>query len=226
MKIYPSFPTCREATPTRRAEKLIYEALEASELDGLALYEVKPLSSVPQLDFAVWLLDIGTFGIQGKGGRYIIDGEWYLITDRGRIRKESPIPGTWDAAMAIHDWVQEQLRHKIFVIPVLVLTDMEPDAEIEALAAARNVAVHWGSADNLVEHLVELAAERKVYVRPTSAGIAAEAELVLPGSTRAVRTPEPPAAPAHHIHIHIHVEHLHIHVAGPEGLTDLQEAPH
>ena len=40
MKIYPPFPTCREATPTRRAEKLIYEALEASELDGLALYEV------------------------------------------------------------------------------------------------------------------------------------------------------------------------------------------
>ena len=69
MKIYPPFPTCREATPTRRAEKLIYETLEASELDGLALYEVKPLSSAPQLDFAVWLLDIGTFGIQGKGGQ-------------------------------------------------------------------------------------------------------------------------------------------------------------
>ena len=183
------------------------------------------MSSAPQLDFAVWLLDVGTFGIQTKGGRYIIiDGEWYQVTDRGRIRKESPIPGTWDAAMAIHDVVQEHLRHKTFVIPVLVLTDMEPDAEIEALAAARNVAVHWGSPDNLVEHLVELAAERKVYVRPTSAGIAAEAELVLPGSTRAVRTTEPLAAPAHQVHIH--VEHLHIHVAGPEGLTDLQEAPH
>ena len=76
MKIYPPFPTCREATPTRRAEKLIYEALEASDLDGLALFEVKPLSSAPQLDFAVWLLDVGTFGIQTKGGRYIIiDGE-------------------------------------------------------------------------------------------------------------------------------------------------------
>ena len=128
----------------------------------------------------VWLLDVGTFGIQTKGGRYIIiDGEWHLVTDRGHIRKESPIPGTWDAAMAIHDWVQEQLRHKTFVIPVLVLTDMEPDAEIEALAAARNVAVHWGSPD----------------------------KLVLPGSTRAVRTPEPLAAPAHQVHIH--VEHLH-----------------
>ena len=94
MKIYPPFPTCREATPTRRAEKLIYETLEASELDGLALYEVKPLSSAPQLDFAVWLLDIGTFGIQGKGGRYIIiDGEWYQVTDRGRSARSRRSPG-------------------------------------------------------------------------------------------------------------------------------------
>ena len=46
MKIYPPFPTCREATPTRRAEKLIYETLEASELDGLALYEVKTLELI------------------------------------------------------------------------------------------------------------------------------------------------------------------------------------
>ena len=152
MELYPPFPTCREDTPTRRAEKLIYEAPEASELDGLALYEVKPLSSAPQLDFAVWLLDVGTFGIQTKGGRYIIiDGEWYLVTDRGQIRKESPIPGTWDAAMAIHDWVQEQLRHKTFVIPVLVLTDMEPDAEIEAYCGgARREWIIVESADSRI----------------------------------------------------------------------------
>ena len=222
MKTYPPFPTCRAETPTRRAEKLIYEALEASDLDGLALYEVKPLNSAPQLDFAVWLLDIGTFGLHLKGGRYIlIDGEWYLVTDRGRLRKESPIPGAWDAAMAIHDLVQEQLRHKTFVIAVLVMLDMERDEEIEALAKAHNVAIHWGSPDTLVEHLVELAAERKVYVRPTAAGIAAEAELVLPGATRAVRTSDPLALATPSVHIH--VEHLHIHV-GPEGLTGLQEA--
>ena len=67
MKIYPPFPTCREATPTRRAEKLIYETLEASELDGLALYEVKPLSSAPQLDFAVWLLERRNLRDPGQG---------------------------------------------------------------------------------------------------------------------------------------------------------------
>ena len=222
MRIYPTFPTCRAETPTRRAEKLIYEALEASDLDGLALYEVKPLSSAPELDFAVWLQDVGTFGLYVKGGRYIIStsGEWYLVTDRGRLRKASPIPGTWDAAMAIHDLVQEQLLHKCYVIPVLVLPDMEPNPDIEALAAAHHVRVHWGSPDNLVEHLVEMAEAAEVYIRPTAAGIAAEAELVLPGASAPARAPES-ATPAHQVHIHI--EHLHIHV-GPEGLTGLQEA--
>ena len=111
MQIYPSFPTCRTDTPKRRAEKLIYETLQACELDGQALYEVKPILQVPQLDFAVWIAGVGVFGIQVKGGRYtIVDGEWYLITDRGRRLKESPVPATWDAAMAIRDVVQEQLR--------------------------------------------------------------------------------------------------------------------
>ena len=57
-----------EAMPKRRAEKLIYETLGSlGKLDGLlALYEVKPLSSAPGGDFAIWLLDVGTFGIRGK----------------------------------------------------------------------------------------------------------------------------------------------------------------
>ena len=84
MRIYPSFPTCRAEMPTRRAEKLIYEALEASNLEGQILYEVKPLAHSPQLDFAVWIAGVGIFGVQVKGGVYrLVNGEWYLITDRG-----------------------------------------------------------------------------------------------------------------------------------------------
>ena len=61
--------------------------------------------------FAVWIVGVGIFGIQVKGGKYrIIDGQWFLITDRGRSLRESPVPGTWDAAMAIRDVVQEQLH--------------------------------------------------------------------------------------------------------------------
>ena len=219
MQIYPSFPTCRTDTPKRRAEKLIYETLQACELDGQALYEAKPLPHVPQLDFAVWIVGVGVFGIQVKGGRYIIiDGEWYLFTDRGRLLRESPVPATWDAAMAIRDIVQEQLRQEVFVIPVLAMPNMEPNAEIEALAGSRNVAVHWGDPDQIVDHLVELAIERKVLVTPTPASIAAQAQLVEPGLVAPRRAPSGPDAQ----HLHIHVEHLHIHV-GRESLSGLQE---
>ena len=54
MELYPTFPTCREDTPKRQAEKQIYEAFKSCDFDGRVLYEVKPLSSAPQLDFAVW----------------------------------------------------------------------------------------------------------------------------------------------------------------------------
>ena len=144
MELYPPFPTCREDTPKRQAEKHIYEAFKSCDFDGRVLYEVRPLPTAPQLDFAVWIVGVGIFGIQVKGGKYlIIDGQWFLITDRGRSLRESPVPGTWDAAMAIRDVVQEMFHQSIFVIPVLAMPNMEPNEDIEALAGSRNVAMHW-----------------------------------------------------------------------------------
>ena len=221
MIIYPTFPTCRAENPTRRAEKLIYAALESSDLDGQVLYEAKPVPHAPQIDFAVWIAGIGIFGIQVKGGKYLlVDGQWYLITDRGRFLRESPVPETWDAAMAIRDVVQEHLHQNIFVIPVLVMPDMDPDPAIEALAGSRNVAMHWGSPDGLVAHLEELATARKIIVKPTPASIAAQVQLVAPELPVPVRAPVAPDV--QHLHIN-RVEHFHIHV-GPEGLSDLKGA--
>ena len=208
MELYPTFPTCREDTPKRQAEKQIYEAFKSCDFDGRVLYEVRPLHTAPQLDFAVWIVGVGIFGIQTKGGRYIIiDGEWYLVTDQGRIRKESPIPGTWDAAMAIRDVVQEMFHQSIFVIPVLAMPNMEPNEEIEALAGSRNVAMHWGDPSQIVDHLVQLAIDRKVYItphagqhrRPGAAG-RARAGATAPGSGRTgipAGAPHPRRALAH-----------------------------
>ena len=218
MELYPTFPTCREDTPKRQAEKQIYEAFKSCDFDGRVLYEVKPLISAPQLDFAVWIVGVGIFGIQTKGGRYIIiDGEWYLVTDQGRIRKESPIPGTWDAAMAIRDVVQEMFHQSIFVIPVLAMPNMEPNEDIEALAGSRNVAMHWGDPSQIVDHLVQLAIDRKVYITPTPASIAAQVQLVEPGLVLPRQAPAGLEAPQE---LHIHVEHLHIHI--PQGLSELR----
>ena len=220
MIIYPPFPTCRAETPTRRAEKLIYQALEASDLDGQVLYEAKPVVHAPQLDFAVWITGVGIFGIQVKGGKYLlVDGQWYLITDHGRFLKESPVPETWDGSMAIRDVIQAQLRQNVFVIPVLAMPDMEPDPAIEALAGSRNVAMHWGSPDSLVDRLEQLATDRKVIVRPTSASIAAQVPLVAP--ELAIRGRAPESLDVQHLHIN-NVSHLHLHIS-PEQLSELSE---
>ena len=215
MELYPTFPTCREDTPKRQAEKQIYEAFKSCDFDGRVLYEVRPLHTAPQLDFAVWIVGVGIFGIQTKGGRYIIiDGEWYLVGDQGRIRKESPIPGTWDAAMAIRDVVQEMFHQSIFVIPVLAMPNMEPNEDIEALAGSRNVAMHWGDPSQIVDHLVQLAIDRKVYITPTPASIAAQvagrarAGATAPGSGR---TGSPAGAP------HPRRALAHPHPPGPVG---------
>ena len=68
MQLYPEFPTCRADTPKRQAEKQMYKAFEACDFDGRVLYEAKPLSTAPQIDFAVWIVGVGIFGIQVKGG--------------------------------------------------------------------------------------------------------------------------------------------------------------
>ena len=197
MELYPPFPTCREATPKRQAEKQMYKAFEACDFDGRVLYEAKPLSTAPQIDFAVWIVGVGIFGIQVKGGRYIlVEGQWFLITDHGRFLRESPVPGTWDAAMAIRDVVQEQLHQSIFVIPVLAMPNMEPNQEIEALAGSRNVAMHWGDPDQLVDHLVQLAIDRKVHITPTPASIAAQVQLVEPGLVLPRQAPGRTGSPA------------------------------
>ena len=106
MELYPQFPTCREDTPKRQAEKQIYEAFQACDLDGRVLYESKPLSTAPQLDFAVWIVGVGIFGIQVKGGKYlIIDGQWFLITDRGRSPVHRDVPGSQPQSLF------DRLRH-------------------------------------------------------------------------------------------------------------------
>lgn len=221
MKIYPMpFPTCRQETPKRRAEKEIYEAFQASDLDGHVLYEVKPDPHAPQLDFAVWIIGVGIFGIQVKGGRYLfVDGEWFLVTDRGRFLKESPIASTWDAAMAIRDVVQEMLHQSIFVTAVLAMPNMGQNEEIEALAGSRNVAMHWGDSSQIVDNLVQLAIDRKIHVTPTPASIAAQVQLVEPALVLPRRVPAGPDVQE----IHIHVDTLHIHV--PQGGLSVLEVP-
>ena len=84
------------------------------------------------------------------------------------------------------------------------MPNMEPNEDIEALAGSRNVAMHWGDPSQMVDHLVELAIDRKVYITPTPASIAAQVQLVEPGLVLPRQAPAGLEAPQE---LHIHVEH-------------------
>ena len=115
--------------------------------------------------------------------------------------------------MAIRDVVQEMLHQSIFVTAVLAMPNMGKNEEIEALAGSRNIAMHWGDSSQIVDNLVQMAIDRKIYVTPTPASIAAQVQLVEPALVLPRRVPAGPDVQE----IHIHVDTLHIHV--PQGGT-------
>ena len=54
MKTNPIFPPSRLTDPKRRAERDIYQAVEASSVPGRALYEVKAARGAKQVDILLW----------------------------------------------------------------------------------------------------------------------------------------------------------------------------
>ena len=139
MRMYPrEFPATRRKKPKRRAERRIYEALAGSDRQGFVYYEWRRCYEHIELDFAVWIVDLGRLALQLKGGHYLlIDGEWYLKTRNGLVPIEtSPLDEAWLAALDLHDDIEERAAtpYNPYVIPVLVFSDMEPDPVIEALA--------------------------------------------------------------------------------------------
>ena len=183
MDVHPTFPENRLQDPKRQAELAVYRQLEASDAAGTALYEARPHRSGREIDFAIWLEDVARIAMQVKGGTYRVDrGIWYLATPTGEQKKPTPAKQTWDAALQLHDFLQDRIdRSKNpFVVPVLVFPDMDPDAYIEAWSAQAGIQVLFG-AERLVERLIELATTARGYFPPTAVEIAEEVALVIPG---------------------------------------------
>lgn len=152
MKMFPNrFPPRRRRKPRRRAEALIFDALAKSSLDGFAYYEWRKSFDDIELDFALWVQDHGRAALQVKGGQHqLVDGEWMLLKRDGPILlADSPIDEVWLGALDLHDEIQEKLRppYDPFVVPILALPDMEPDASIAALAQRKRVNIIWRTAD-------------------------------------------------------------------------------
>ena len=182
MQMHPiTFPPDRRNDPKRRAEARVFDEINASRLPGFAHYEWQRDHNSPQLDVALWLLNVGRFGLDIKGGQYSLrGGKWYLETGGGPQEKECPLQRAWDATMSLHDELVDVLEREAFSIAVLVFPDMEPDQDITAKAERSNVHVLWGT-DGLVERLEQIAAAREVYKPPDAKDIAREVAAVTDG---------------------------------------------
>ena len=182
MQMHPiTFPPDRRNDPKRRAEARVFDEINASRLPGFAHYEWQRDHNSPQLDYALWLLNVGRFGLDVKGGQYFLEkGKWYLKTDNGPQKKECPLRKAWDATMSLHDELVGILEREAFSIAVLVFPDMEPDQAITAKAERSNVHVLWGT-DGLVDRLEQIAAAREVYKPPDAKDIAREVAAVTDG---------------------------------------------
>ena len=185
MRMYPrEFPSGRRRKPKRQAERRVYEALAGSDRQGFVYYEWRKGYEHIELDFAVWVKDLGRFALQVKGGRYLlIDGEWYLKTREGNKHVRScPLDETKLAAFDLHDDIKEcaQTAYNPYVIPVLMFPDMEPDEAIKSLAKRKGVYVIWGT-EHLMTDLEEIVRSRRVSEALGMDRIAGEVHAVTDG---------------------------------------------
>ena len=182
MEVLPDFPEHRLANPMRQAELAVYRQLAASEAEGIALYEVRAALNQRELDVGVWLIGVGRYGLQVKGGRHRIErGVMYLLMPDGTERQVGSIlKQCWDGTMSLHKWLQERIPdgRSPFMVPVAVFPDMAPDEAIEAWAVQAGVRVLWGS-DHLVQRLVDMARTCRFYYPPTALQARQEVDLVL-----------------------------------------------
>ena len=154
------FPEERREDPKRRAEARVFDALHNLERHGNGIYEFRYREEGRQLDFALWVDELGRFALQVKGGNYRMDnsGRWYLIAPNGDWTPvSSPLEETEDGCIEMHNAIGQAAHVYGFVAPVLVLPDMEPDEQIECSARNhRHVSIIWGL-DNLQQDLESIA---------------------------------------------------------------------
>ena len=188
MRMYPrDFPPSRRKIPKRRAERQVYEALAGSDRRGFCYYEWRKGYGHIELDFAVWVEELGRFALQVKGGHYLLsDGEWRLKTRYGvQPIPTSPLDEAWLAALDLHDDIEElaETAYNPYVIPVVSFTDMEPDPAIKKLASRKGVHLIWRT-DDLMADLIATVRRRGVPASLNMERISREVYAVTDGLIR------------------------------------------
>ena len=101
--------------------------------------------------------------------------------DGGLEAKSSPLQQADDAAMDLRHEIHRQTGYKVFIIPVVVFPDMQPDPVIEQHAARTNVRVIWG-AEHLLADLAAVARSIVVDHPPRASHIVNEVRAITVGA--------------------------------------------
>ena len=191
MQMYPRvFPPDRMDDPVRQAEWLVYQDLAQCRAPGFAYYEWQRKRSVAraiQLDYALWLQGIGRFGLQVKGGHYILrEGIWYrwdIPRSAYLTVPKCPLKVTSDSTMSLRNEVAEAEGRSKYFIPVLIFPDMETDEAISNLAERTNVHLVWGT-ELLIPRLNHIAREVRVWHPPRAGDIRREVSVITDGQIK------------------------------------------
>lgn len=216
MRITPEFPDYRRQDPMRQAELIVYQQIAGSDADGVALYECHPTPNSPEIDFVVILDGVAHFAVQVKGGLWRMqDGHFQLHTDEGWVNKTSPAAQAGDGAYAVRNAVKADTGRTIFVIPVILFPDMEPDPDLLSWRGNGALAMLFGPG-NIIDRLRECAQGDgvEIFHPPTAAHIAQELPVLMPGAGHRDQEPEPEperiaaadrplGVPDVHIHLHL-----------------------
>lgn len=239
MKASETFPKEYEDNPLRRAERRVYEELLACDLPGLFIYEWKWDKHSAELDFVIWIEEVGLFSLQVKGGRYRYqkqNGEdpWQLRKDGTWERVPSPIRQTWSGTEGLLKALPKRNGYRTFVLPALLFPDMDDlGSDIETEANRQKVYV-LADERGLANKLAAIAHERGVHVPPDADAIDADVRAItggevsyLPGredgdaADHSQQQDKPSTLQSDRVDIR-HVEHyhhvdqsLHLHLHGP-----------
>lgn len=197
MLIQPNFPEDRRGDAAYAGVQQICDQVEASKAPGQAVYYLNADPAGREIGVTIGLEDVGFFDLQVTNGRYTRDGKrWALQTEAGLIPAPSPVQYTSHLALQHRDTVRERLGEEIFVLPVNVFADIDPDPAIDQEVAGRNVAVLYRT-DNFVARLIELAKARGIYERDRPSGALVDAVMeCLRSQAEAAEEAAPVAPPA------------------------------
>ena len=158
------FPEHRRNDPKRRAEAKVFDALQALDLDGYGLYEFRGRRGGMQVDYALWLNDLGRLAGSVKGGHFLLDskGQCYRRSGDGVLEAiASPFKELVDASIEMRNAITTATGYKNFVAGVLFLPDMQPDEALERVAReTEHLHIIFGL-DNLKEDLERMAAREE-----------------------------------------------------------------